>query len=225
MELSKKVKSITPSQTIEITNTARQLRAAGVDVISLSAGEPDFNTPDEIIDAVYDASKKGRTKYTASKGLPALRQAIAEKMQRDNNLTYDENQIYVGNGAKQVLYNIFMATLNEVDEVIVPSPYWVSYTEQIKIVGGEPVTAVTTEDTDFKLTPELLKAHMTEKTKMLVLNSPNNPTGTVYTKDELQQLADVLAETEIIIVVDEIYEVLTYGTPHVSIASLNDKIK
>ncbi|CAD2075121.1 Aspartate aminotransferase [Jeotgalicoccus aerolatus] len=225
MELSKKVKSITPSQTIEITNTARQLRAAGVDVISLSAGEPDFNTPDEIIDAVYDASKKGRTKYTASKGLPALRQAIAEKMQRDNNLTYDENQIYVGNGAKQVLYNIFMATLNEGDEVIVPSPYWVSYTEQIKIAGGEPVTAVTTEDTDFKLTPELLKAHMTEKTKMLVLNSPNNPTGTVYTKDELQQLADVLAETEIIIVVDEIYEVLTYGTPHVSIASLNDKIK
>lgn len=225
MELSKKVKSITPSQTIEITNTARQLRAAGVDVISLSAGEPDFNTPDEIIDAVYDASKKGRTKYTASKGLPALRQAIAEKMQRDNNLTYDENQIYVGNGAKQVLYNIFMATLNEGDEVIVPSPYWVSYTEQIKIAGGEPVTAVTTEDTDFKLTPELLKAHMTEKTKMLVLNSPNNPTGTVYTQDELQQLADVLAETEIIIVVDEIYEVLTYGTPHVSIASLNDKIK
>ena len=225
MELSKKVKSITPSQTIEITNTARQLRAAGVDVISLSAGEPDFNTPDEIIDAVYDASKKGRTKYTASKGLPALRQAIAEKMQRDNNLTYDENQIYVGNGAKQVLYNIFMATLNEGDEVIVPSPYWVSYTEQIKIVGGEPVTAVTTEDTDFKLTPELLKAHMTEKTKMLVLNSPNNPTGTVYTQDELQQLADVLAETEIILVVDEIYEVLTYGTPHVSIASLNDKIK
>lgn len=225
MELSKKVKSITPSQTIEITNTARQLRAAGVDVISLSAGEPDFNTPDEIIDAVYDASKKGRTKYTASKGLPALRQAISEKMQRDNNLTYDENQIYVGNGAKQVLYNIFMATLNEGDEVIVPSPYWVSYTEQIKIAGGEPVTAVTTEDTDFKLTPELLKAHMTEKTKMLVLNSPNNPTGTVYTKDELQQLADVLAETEIIIVVDEIYEVLTYGTPHVSIASLNDKIK
>ena len=225
MELSKKVKSITPSQTIEITNTARQLRAAGVDVISLSAGEPDFNTPDEIIDAVYDASKKGRTKYTASKGLPALRQAIAEKMQRDNNLTYDENQIYVGNGAKQVLYNIFMATLNEGDEVIVPSPYWVSYTEQIKIAGGEPVTAVTTEDTDFKLTPELLKAHMTEKTKMLVLNSPNNPTGTVYTKDELQQLADVLAETEIIIVVDEIYEVLAYGTPHVSIASLNDKIK
>ena len=225
MELFKKVKSITPSQTIEITNTARQLRAAGVDVISLSAGEPDFNTPDEIIDAVYDASKKGRTKYTASKGLPALRQAIAEKMQRDNNLTYDESQIYVGNGAKQVLYNIFMATLNEGDEVIVPSPYWVSYTEQIKIVGGEPVTAVTTEDTDFKLTPELLKAHMTEKTKMLVLNSPNNPTGTVYTQDELQQLADVLAETEIIIVVDEIYEVLTYGTPHVSIASLNDKIK
>ena len=116
-------------------------------------------------------------------------------MQRDNNLTYDENQIYVGNGAKQVLYNIFMATLNEGDEVIVPSPYWVSYTEQIKIAGGEPVTAVTTEDTDFKLTPELLKAHMTEN-KMLVLNSPNNPTGTVYTKDELQQLADVLAETE-----------------------------
>lgn len=225
MELSKKVKSITPSQTIEITNTARQLKAEGVDVISLSAGEPDFNTPDEIIDAVYDASKKGHTKYTASAGLPALRQAIAKKMKRDNNLSYDENQIYVGNGAKQVLYNIFMATLNPGDEVIVPSPYWVSYTEQIRIVGGEPVTAVTTEETDFKLTPKLLKAHITEKTKMLVLNSPNNPTGSVYSQAELQALADVLAETEIIIVVDEIYEVLTYGEPHVSIASLNDKIK
>src|SRR5699024_7605362 len=154
-----------------------QLSVDSVTFNSLSAGEPNFNTPDDIIDAVYDASKKGPTNYTASKGLPALRQAIAEKMQRDNNLTYDENQIYVGNGAKQVLYNIFMATLNEGDEVIVPSPYWVSYTEQIKIVGGEPVTAVTTEDTDFTLTPELIIVHMTEKTKMLVLNSPNNPTG------------------------------------------------
>ena len=225
MELSKKVKSITPSQTIEITNTARQLKAEGVDIISLSAGEPDFNTPDEIIEAVYDAAKAGHTKYTASAGLPELREAIAKKMQRDNNLTYAPNEIYVGNGAKQVLYNIFLATLDQGDEVIVPSPYWVSYTEQIKMVGGEPVIAATTEETHFKLTPKLLKAHITEKTKMLVLNTPNNPTGSVYSKDELQALADVLAETEIIIVVDEIYEVLTYGEPHVSIASLNDKIK
>lgn len=225
MELSKKVKSITPSQTIEITNTARALKADGVDVISLSAGEPDFNTPDEIIDAVYEASKQGHTKYTGSAGVPELRQAIAKKMKRDNDLDYDENEIYVGNGAKQVLYNTFMATLNDGDEVIIPSPYWVSYTEQIKIVGGEPVTAVTTEETNFKLTPELLKAHITEKTKMLVLNSPNNPTGSVYSKAELQALADVLVHTDIIIVVDEIYEVLTYGEPHVSIASLNDKIK
>lgn len=225
MELSKKVKSITPSQTIEITNTARQLKAEGVDVISLSAGEPDFNTPDEIIDAVNAAAKAGHTKYTASAGLPELREAIAKKMQRDNNLTYDSTEIYVGNGAKQVLYNIFLATLNPGDEVIVPSPYWVSYTEQIKMVGGEPVTAVTGEDTHFKLTPELLKAHLTEKTKMLVLNSPNNPTGSVYSKDELQALADVLAHTDIIIVVDEIYEVLTYGTKHVSIASLSDEVK
>ncbi|CAD2073572.1 aspartate aminotransferase [Jeotgalicoccus coquinae] len=225
MELSKKVKSITPSQTIEITNTARQLKAEGVDVISLSAGEPDFNTPDEIIDAVYEAAKAGHTKYTASAGLPELRETIVKKMARDNNLTYAPNEIYVGNGAKQVLYNVFLATLDEGDEVIVPAPYWVSYTEQVKMVGGEPVTAVTTEDTHFKLTPEILKAHITEKTKMLVLNTPNNPTGSVYSKDELQALADVLAETDIIIVVDEIYEVLTYGEPQVSIASLNDKIK
>ncbi|MGO1923357.1 MAG: pyridoxal phosphate-dependent aminotransferase [Jeotgalicoccus sp.] len=225
MELSKKVKSITPSQTIEITNTARQLKAQGVDVISLSAGEPDFNTPDDIIEAVYEAAKAGHTKYTASAGLPELREAIAKKMQRDNNLTYKPTEVYVGNGAKQVLYNIFLATLNEGDEVIVPSPYWVSYTEQVKMVGGEPVIAATSEENHFKLTPKLLKAHITEKTKMLVLNTPNNPTGTVYSKDELQALADVLAETDIIIVVDEIYEVLTYGEPQVSIASLNDKIK
>ena len=225
MELSKMVKSITPSQTIEITNTARQLKAEGVDVISLSAGEPDFNTPDEIIGAVHEAAKAGRTKYTASAGLPELRESIVKKMERDHNLTYAVNEIYVGNGAKQVLYNIFLATLDEGDEVIVPSPYWVSYTEQIKMVGGEPVTAVTAEDTHFKLTPELLKAHITEKTKMLVLNTPNNPTGSVYTKEELGKLADVLVDTDIIIVVDEIYEVLTYGEPHVSIASLNDKIK
>ena len=225
MELSKKVKSITPSQTIEITNTARQLKAQGVDVISLSAGEPDFNTPDEIIEAVNEAAKAGHTKYTASAGLPELREAIAKKMQRDNNLTYEPTEVYVGNGAKQVLYNIFLATLDQGDEVIVPSPYWVSYTEQIKMVGSEPVIASTTEETHFKLTPKLLKAHITEKTKMLVLNTPNNPTGSVYSKEELQALADVLAETDIIIVVDEIYEVLTYGEPQVSIASLNDKIK
>lgn len=225
MELSNKVKSITPSQTIEITNIARQLKAEGVDMISLSAGEPDFNTPQEIIDAVYKAATDGQTKYTASTGLPELKEAIVKKMQRENNLSYAPNQVYVGNGAKQVLYNIFLATLNPGDEVIVPSPYWVSYTEQIKMVGGEPVTAVTTEDNKFKLTPKLLKAHITEKTKMIVINSPNNPTGSVYTKDELQGLVDVLAETDIIVVVDEIYEVLTYGVPHISIASLNDKIK
>lgn len=225
MKISKLVQSMTPSQTIEITNIARQLKEQGVDMISLSAGEPDFNTPDEIIDAIYQAAKDGHTKYTASAGIPELREAIAKKMLRDNNLSYTPNQIYVGNGAKHVLYNIFLATLDEGDEVIIPSPYWVSYTSQIKMTGAEPVIAETHEDTQFKLTPKLLKAHITEKTKMLVLNSPNNPTGSVYTKDELQALADVLAHTDIIIVVDEIYEVLSYGVPHVSIASLNDKIK
>ena len=225
MELSEKVKSITPSQTIEITNAARKLREEGVDIISLSAGEPDFNTPTEVIEAAHQAALDGHTKYTASTGIPELRQAIAKKMRDDNQLDYSPEEIYVGNGAKQVLYNIFLATLNPGDEVLLPSPYWVSYSEQIKMVGAEPVTIQTGEENGFKLTPEQLKAHITEKTKMIVLNSPNNPTGTVYSKEDLQKLADVLEHTDIIVVVDEIYEILTYGTDHVSIASLGDKIK
>lgn len=225
MELSEKVKSITPSQTIEITNAARKLRAEGVDIISLSAGEPDFNTPMEIIDSAHQAALDGHTKYTPSTGILELRQAISKKMKTDNQLDYAPEEIYVGNGAKQVLYNIFLATLNPGDEVLLPSPYWVSYSEQIKMVGAEPVTIQTGEESGFKLNPEQLKAHITEKTKMIVLNSPNNPTGTVYTKEDLQKLADVLEHTDIIVVVDEIYEVLTYDTKHVSIASLSEKIK
>lgn len=225
MELSEKVKSLTPSQTIEITNTARKLKADGYDIISLSAGEPDFNTPEEVIEAAHQAALDGHTKYTASVGIKAVRQAIAEKMLRDNNLSYTPDEVYVGNGAKQVLFNIFLATLNPTDEVLLPAPYWVSYSEQIKMVGGEPVTIETTEDTNFKLTPELLKAHITEKTKMIVLNSPNNPTGGIYSKEELQALVDVLEHTDIIVVVDEIYEVLAYEREHISIASLSEKIK
>lgn len=225
MELSEKVKSLTPSQTIEITNTARKLKAEGVDIISLSAGEPDFNTPKEVIDAAYQAALDGHTKYTSSLGITEVRQAIADKMLRDHDLQYSTDEVYVGNGAKQVLFNIFLAILNPTDEVLLPAPYWVSYSEQIKMVGGEPVTIDTTEDTNFKLTPELLKAHLTEKTKMIVLNSPNNPTGVIYSKDELQALVDVLEHTDIIVVVDEIYEVLAYETKHVSIASLSEKIK
>lgn len=225
MELSQRVKNLTPSQTIAITAKARELKEQGLDVIGLGAGEPDFNTPDEIIDKTYKALKKGETKYTPASGIPELKNAIIKKMDKDNHLSYDTSEIFVGNGAKHVLYNIFQAVLNEGDEVVVPSPYWVSYTEQVKLAGGTPVLIETDESTSFKLTPELLDQHVNDNTRMLVLNSPNNPSGMVYTKEELQKLADYLEKTDIIVVADEIYEVLVYDGKHISIASLGEKIK
>lgn len=225
MELSQRINNLTPSQTIAITSKAGELKAKGLDVIGLGAGEPDFNTPDEIIEETYKSLKQGKTKYTPAAGIPELKEAITQKMRKDNNLQYSTDEVFVGNGAKHVLYNIFQAILNEGDEVIVPSPYWVSYTEQVKLAEGVPVLAKTDESTSFKLTPELLKKHVTPKTRMLVLNSPNNPTGMIYTREELQALADYLEGTDIIIVADEIYEVLVYNGEHVSIASLSDKMK
>lgn len=225
MELSQRVQKLTPSQTIAITAKARELKSQGVDVIGLGAGEPDFNTPEEIIDKTYDSLKRGETKYTPASGIPELKSAITNKMARDHGLSYELNEIFVGNGAKHVLYNIFQSVINKGDEVIVPSPYWVSYTEQVKLAEGTPVLVETDESTSFKLTPELLDKHVNENTRMLVLNSPNNPSGMVYTREELKALADYLEKTDIIVVADEIYEVLVYEGAHISIASMSDKMK
>lgn len=225
MQISKRIKSLSRSQTVEITNLARQLRQDGIDVISLSVGEPDFTTPKEIIDYASLMAEQGKTKYVATDGLPELKQRIQEKMKRDNGLDYELNEIFVGAGAKQVLYNLFMALLDPGDEVVVPNPYWVSYTEQVKLAEGVPVIAHTTADTAYKLTPEILDEVVTEKTKILVLNSPNNPTGSVYTLEELQALADYLDDKDIIVIADEIYEVLVYDGEHISLASISETMK
>lgn len=225
LQISKRIKSLSRSQTVEITNLARQLRQDGIDVISLSVGEPDFTTPKEIIDYASQMAEKGKTKYVATDGLPELKQKIQEKMKRDNGLDYELNEIFVGAGAKQVLYNLFMALLDPGDEVVVPDPYWVSYTEQVKLAEGVPVIAHTTADTAYKLTPEILDDVVTEKTKVLVLNSPNNPTGSVYTLEELQALADYLDDKDIIVIADEIYEVLIYDGEHISLASISEAMK
>lgn len=225
MELSQRVQNLTPSQTLAITAKAAELKASGVDIIGLGAGEPDFNTPDEIIEKAFQAVKKGATKYTPAAGIPELKEAISNKMLRDHQLEYGLDEIFVASGAKHVLYNVFQALIDSGDEVIIPSPYWVSYTEQVKLAEGTPVLVYTDESTSFKLTPELLKENITDKTKVLMLNSPNNPTGMVYSKEELEALAEVVIENDLLVVADEIYEVLVYDTEHHSIASVNEDMK
>lgn len=225
MQISDRIKNVTPSQTLAITAKSRDLKAQGVDVIGLGAGEPDFNTPDEIIEKAYEALKEGKTKYTAAAGIPELKNAVINKMDKDNGLTYEPSQVFVGNGAKHVLYNLFQATLNPGDEVLIPVPYWVSYTEQVKLAEGNPVIMPTDESTSFKMTPEIIDQYITEKTRMLLLNSPSNPSGMVYTRAELETLAAYIEEKDLIIVADEIYETLVYDSEHISIASLGDKMK
>ncbi len=225
MELSQRVKNLTPSQTLAITAKATELKAQGVDIIGLGAGEPDFNTPQEIIEKAFEAVKNGATKYTPAAGIPELKKAISEKMLRDHQLEYEPAEIFVASGAKHVLYNVFQALVDEGDEVIIPSPYWVSYTEQVKLAEGTPVLVYTDESTSFKLTPELLKESITDKTKILMLNSPNNPTGMVYSRAELEALAEVVVDNDLIVVADEIYEVLVYDTEHFSIASVSEEMK
>ncbi|QQK79892.1 pyridoxal phosphate-dependent aminotransferase [Salicibibacter cibi] len=226
MKLSKRVETITPSSTLAITAKAKALKAAGHDVIGLGAGEPDFNTPDYIIDAATLSMKEGETKYTPSGGLPTLKEAIIDKFKRDQNLTYIQEEIMVSSGAKHALYTIFQALLDEGDEVIVPAPFWVSYPEQIKLAGGTPVILQTKEENDFKMTKETLTNAITPKTKAMIVNSPSNPTGGMYTKEELQAIGEVAAERDILIVSDEIYEKLIYGdAKHYSIAGLSEDLK
>ena len=209
--VSNSLKRIKPSPTIAVTSKAREMRAAGKDVIGLGAGEPDFDTPDNIKEAAIQAIKRGDTKYTAVDGTPALKKAIQEKFSRENNLTYELDQISVGTGGKQVLYNAFMATLNPNDEVIIPAPYWVSYPDMVLLAGGKPKIVKCSEKNEFKITPAELKKAITKKTKWLIINSPSNPTGSCYTKEEIQELSKILIKNKkVFILSDDIYEHITY---------------
>jgi aspartate aminotransferase len=209
--ISNSLKRIKPSPTIAVTQKARELRAAGKDVIGLGAGEPDFDTPDNIKNAAIKAIRSGDTKYTAVDGTPALKKAIISKFKRENKLKYTLDQITVGTGGKQVLYNTFMATLNKGDEVIIPAPFWVSYPDMVLLAGGKPKIIKCTEQEGFKLTAKKLKKAITKKTKWLILNSPSNPTGAGYTKREIQNLANVLIKNKkVLILSDDIYEHVRY---------------
>ena len=209
--LSATLDRVKPSPTIAVTTLAQELKAAGRDVIGLGAGEPDFDTPENIKNAAKAAMDAGKTKYTAPDGMPELKQAICAKFARENGLTYQPNQISVGTGGKQILYNALMATLNPGDEVVIPAPYWVSYPDMVLLAGGEPVTVECGIDTGFKMTPAQLDAAITPKTKWLIFNSPSNPTGAGYTRDELKALTDVLMRhPHVWVMSDDMYEHLVF---------------
>ncbi|MBC6297103.1 pyridoxal phosphate-dependent aminotransferase [Listeria sp. FSL L7-1517] len=226
LPLSSRVKGVAPSPTLAITAKAKQMKQEGIDVIGLGAGEPDFNTPQNIIDAAVESMEKGFTKYTPSSGIIDLKQAIVDKLAKDQSLTYETNQIFVGTGAKHVLYSAFQTILDPGDEVIIPVPYWVTYPEQVKLAGGVPVFVETGFDADFKMSANDFEQAITEKTKAVVLNSPNNPSGMCYSKKELAEIGAVAEKHQIYIVSDEIYEKLYYGNKQelVSIASLSDRL-
>ncbi|ASS99108.1 MULTISPECIES: pyridoxal phosphate-dependent aminotransferase [Geobacillus] len=226
MKLAKRVASLTPSATLAITAKAKELKAAGYDVIGLGAGEPDFNTPEHIIAAAIKAMNEGHTKYTPSGGLPALKEEIIKKFARDQGLSYEPAEIIVCVGAKHALYTLFQVLLDEGDEVIIPTPYWVSYPEQVKLAGGVPVYVEGLEENDFKMTPDQLKQAITPRTKAVIINSPSNPTGMIYTAEELKALGEVCLAHGVLIISDEIYEKLIYGgAKHVSIAELSPELK
>ena len=226
MDLASRVSELTPSLTLSIDSKAKALRAEGVDVYSFGAGEPDFDTPEHIKAAAIEALNAGFTKYTPSSGTPELRAAISEKFKRDNGLEYKPSEIIVSNGAKQSCFNAIMAVCGEGDEVIIPAPYWLSYPEMVRLAGAEPVIVQTTAENDWKMTPQQFEEAMSPRTKMVIINSPGNPTGAVYSKEELRAIVEVAADEEITILSDEIYECLTYdGAEHVSVASLTPEAR
>src|SRR5215469_5838440 len=221
MQLSSRANSLTPSLSLSVDSKAKAMKSEGLDVCGFGAGEPDFDTPEHIKAAAMASLEAGFTKYTPSSGIPELRQAISEKLEKDNGLSYKPSQIIVSSGAKHSCYNAILATCQPGDEVIIPAPYWLSYPEMVRLAGADPVFVQTREENAWKLTAEEFENAMTPRTKMIILNSPGNPTGTVYTRQELQQLAEVAAEEEILILSDEIYEKLVYeGAEHISIGSL-----
>ncbi|WP_334084285.1 pyridoxal phosphate-dependent aminotransferase [Helicobacter typhlonius] len=219
---ARRVELLQESTTIAISTLARELKASGKDVLSFSAGEPDFDTPEVIKNEAIRALKSGFTKYTAVAGIPELREAIKEKLMRENNLSYETSEILVSNGAKHSLFNVFQALVDNGDEVIIPSPYWVTYPELVTFSGGKPLIVQTTQKNDFKITPKQLQNAITDKTKMFVLNTPSNPSGMVYTKDELKELAEVLKGTNVWVVSDEMYEKLVYGVEFASAAAISE---
>jgi aspartate aminotransferase len=222
MKVSKRAQAVPPSATIAVTSRAKELKAQGVDVLSFGAGEPDFDTPDFIKDSAINALKAGQTKYTAAAGIPELKKAIAKKLKDENNLDYTPEQVIVNIGAKHSVYEAMQATLDDGDDVLLPTPYWVTYPECVKLAGGTPVILQTQPENSYKITPEQLKEAINDKTAMLVLNSPNNPGGFSYTPQELADLAKVLEGTKVIVLSDEIYEKLIYGdTKFISFAALS----
>ncbi len=225
LTLSKKAQAVKPSSTLAITARAKELKLQGIDVVGFGAGEPDFNTPDNINDAAIKAIHDGFTKYTPASGTVELKEAVSKKFKAFNKLNYAPEQIVISNGGKHSLTNIFEAILNHGDEVIIPAPYWLSYPEIVKLADGVPVIIHADKSQNYKVTAEQIAAACTDKTKAFILNSPSNPTGMVYTKEELESIAKVIVEKDIYVVSDEIYEYLVYGkNQHISIGSLNDEI-
>lgn len=226
MKLSGKASSVKASATLNLSALANKLKKEGVDVINFASGEPDFDTPDYIKNAAIEAINNNFTRYTPYEGCEELRKAIAQKLKKDNNLDYDYTQIVVSNGSKHALNNAFMAILELGDEVLLPAPFWLSYAEIIKMAGGVPVIVKTEMENGFRVNVEMLEKHLTKKTKALIINSPNNPTGMVYSESELQKIADFAVKNDIMVISDEIYEKLIYSNKmkHVSIASLNKEI-
>lgn len=226
MFISKKIASISPSPTLAITAKAKKMQAEGINIIGFGAGEPDFDTPFNIKQAAKKAIDNGHTKYTPTSGIKELKEAIRKKLKNDNNLDYLSEEILVSCGAKHSIFNVILTLCNEGDEVVIPSPYWVSYPEMVKTTGAKSVFIKTSSETDFKITPQQLFEAITPKTKLLILNSPSNPTGMVYTKKELLNLSKILTEKNIFCISDEIYEKIIYdGLKHISIASLENAIK
>ncbi|MGB2991858.1 MAG: pyridoxal phosphate-dependent aminotransferase [Paenisporosarcina sp.] len=225
-QLANRVHTLSPSTTLAITAKAKELKQQGIDVIGLGAGEPDYNTPQNILDAALKSMNEGHTKYTPAGGLPALKKAIIDKLKRDQELKYEPSEILVGIGAKHVLYTLFQVLLNEQDEVIIPIPYWVSYPEQVKLAGGVPVYIEGTAEQQYKVSPQQIQEVITDKTRAIILNSPSNPSGMLYTEEELRDIAAICKEANIWIISDEIYEKLIYGdAKHVSIAQISDDAK
>ena len=222
MEISTRAAQLTPSLTLSIDSKAKAMKSEGIDICGFGAGEPDFDTPEHIKAACIAALEGGFTKYTPSSGLPELRQAISEKFATDNGVEYRPNQIIVSNGAKHSCYNAILATCEPGDEVVIPSPYWVSYPDMVRLAGAEPVIVQTSERNGWKMTAEEFENAMTPRTKMVIMNSPGNPSGAVYSREEMEAIVEVAAEEDIYILSDEIYEKLVYdGVKHVSIASLS----
>ncbi len=225
MKLAARVARVTPSLTLAISAKAKAMKARGIDVCSFSAGEPDFDTPEHIKEAAKKALDLGKTKYGPAAGEPLLREAIAAKLKRDNNLNYTAENVIVTNGGKHSLFNLMLALIDRDDEVIIPAPYWLSYPEMVKLAGGKPVIVPTTAKNNYKITPEQLDRAITPQTKLFVLNSPGNPTGSVYTPDEITNLAKIIVERDILVVSDEIYEKILYDdAKHLSIAAVNSEI-